>query len=239
MRFPCLDEGSTPSSSTYASPRPVFLPKTGLFLSINEMTEPVRMFWKRDEMQWFVIRVKFTPVERIEQMLREDGIETFVPRRYELRRDAYGRKHRVFKNVLPEFVFVYQTYLYLQSFVKTVQVKHGLSVYFAKLRDGLQNRIMVVPDYQMRPFMKAINEMSERVTFLQPDEVALRRGDRVRVHGGPLDGCVGEVMRVKGKRKKQLVLHIVDFAAISVTTVEPEYLEIIGDDEPPSNPNKP
>jgi len=190
-----------------------------------------RKFWKRDEVQWFVLRVKWVPVERVEQMLHEQSVETFVPRRVELRRDAYGRKHRVLKNVLPEFIFVRQTYEFLQPFIKAVQAKQGWPVYFAKRRDGEQNRILVVPMREMTPFIKAITEMADRVTFLQPDELELKRGDRVKIHGGPLDGCEGEVLKLKGKRKKQLVLRITGFAAISVTTVEPEYVELIKDEE--------
>ena len=56
---------------------------------------------------------------------------------------------------------------------------------------------------------------------------------KVRVDGGtgPLDGQIGEVTRLKGKRKKQLVLRLMDFTAISVTTVEPEYVELVNPEE--------
>jgi transcription antitermination factor NusG len=90
---------------------------------------------------------------------------------------------------------------------------------------------MVVPDRQMNPFIKAVTEMEERITFLQPDELELQKGDTVRVHGGPLDGQIGEIVKLKGKRKKRLVLRLMDFAAISISTVEPEYVELIKPDE--------
>jgi hypothetical protein len=51
------------------------------------------------------------------------------------------------------------------------------------------------------------------------------------VHGGPLDGQIGEIVKLKGKRKKRLVLRLMDFAAISISTVEPEYVELIKPDE--------
>ena len=38
-------------------------------------------------------------------------------------------------------------------------------------------------------------------------------------------------MKLKGKRKKRLVLRLMDFAAISVSTVEPEYVELLTPDE--------
>lgn len=80
------------------------------------MAEEVKRFWKKDDMQWFVLRVKWVPVERLEQLLKDEGAETFVPRRYMLRTDPRGRKHRVLKNVLPELVFVHSTYNFLAAF---------------------------------------------------------------------------------------------------------------------------
>lgn len=195
------------------------------------MAEAEKRFWTKDEMQWFVLRVKWVPVERVEQLLKDEGVETFIPRRYMLRKDPYGRKHRVLKNVLPELVFVHSTYNFLQPFNKRVQTKYGLAVFFCKVRDGEQNHVMVVPERQMAPFIKAVTEMEGRITYLQPDELELQKGDMVRVHGGPLDGFTGEVVRLKGKRKKRLVLRLMDFAAISISTVEPEYVELIKPDE--------
>ena len=191
------------------------------------MAEEDKMFWKRDEMQWFVLRIKWVPVERLEQLLKEAEVETFVPRSYVLKTDPRGRKHRVLKNVLPELVFARQTFEFLQPFTKTMQYKHGLAVSFCKQRRGEHNRVMVVPEREMTPFIKAVTQMSERITYLKPDELELKQGDKVRVHGGPLDGMIGEVTRVKGKRKKQLVLRLQDFAAISISTIEPEYVELV------------
>ena len=44
------------------------------------MAEEGKRFWKKDDMQWFVLRVKWVPVERLEQLLKDEGAETFVPR---------------------------------------------------------------------------------------------------------------------------------------------------------------
>ncbi len=228
--FPCLDEGSTPSISTKTDG--LISSKVGSFwLTWTEMEDENKRFWKKDEMLWFVLRIKWVPVERLEELLKDEGVETFIPRRYMLKTDSKGRKHRVLRNVLPELVFVHNTYEFLQPFTKKMQVKCGLSVFFCKQRAGDHNRVMVVPNREMTPFIKAVTEMEERITYLQPDELELKKGDTVRVHGGPLDGQIGEVTRLKGKRKKQLVLRLMDFTAISVTTVEPEYVELVNPEE--------
>ena len=69
-----------------------------------------KKFWKRDEVQWFVLRLKWKPVEVLEELLKAEGKETFVPRSYVLRTDSRGRKHRVLKNVLPELLFVHASF---------------------------------------------------------------------------------------------------------------------------------
>ena len=191
--------------------------------------EEVRKFWKRDEVQWFVLRLKWKPVEVLEELLKAEGKETFVPRSYVLRTDSHGRKHKVLKNVLPELMFVRASFDFLQPFVRTALYGHGLAVSFCKKREGDANRVMVVPDWQMEPFIAATQKLAERVVYHRAEELVLEKGVRVKLHGGPLDGLTGEVAHLKGKRKKRLVLRLMDFTAISVTTVEPEFIEVLGD----------
>ena len=197
---------------------------TEIFL--REMVEE-KKFWKRDEVQWFVLRLKWKPVEVLEELLKAEGKETFVPRSYVLRTDSRGRKHRVLKNVLPELLFVHASFDFLQPFVRTAFYGHGLTVSFCKKRENEANRVMVVPTWQMEPFIKATQNLSERILYHRADELELEKGVHVKLHGGPLDGLVGEVAHLKGKRKKRLVLRLMDFTAISVTTVEPEFIEVL------------
>ena len=63
-----------------------------------------KKFWKRDEVQWFVLRLKWKPVEVLEELLKAEGKETFVPRSYVLRTDSRGRKHRVLKKRAPGII---------------------------------------------------------------------------------------------------------------------------------------
>ena len=74
--------------------------------------------------------------------------------------------------------------------------------------------------------MQVCLQTQQKVTFYRPEEINLKKGMRVRVHGGVLDSVEGVFLKVAGKRRKQVLVIIPDMLAVSAE-VEPEYLEII------------
>ena len=89
---------------------------------------------------------------------------------------------------------------------------------------------MKVPDGQMNDFIKVAGSYAEDLVYYSPDELDLKKGTRVRVHGGTFDGVEGTLLKVKGKRNKRVVICIKDVTAISVAEFEPELLEILGEE---------
>ncbi len=63
-----------------------------------------------------------------------------------------------------------------------------------------ENQIMVVPEEQMRNFIAVAGNEDEQVLFMSPEEVALSKGDKVRITGGVFEGVEGQLMRVKNSR---------------------------------------
>ena len=79
----------------------------------------------------------------------------------------------------------------------------------------------------MNEFIELAKHYEEELLYFRPEEIHLERGVRVRVIGGPFDGVVGTLMKVKGKRSKRIVVKINDIAAIASAQIDPEYIEIL------------
>ena len=82
--------------------------------------------------------------------------------------------------------------------------------------------------------LAVVEKAGEKITYFNPSEIQLRPGEKIRVNGGLYDGREGIIMRVKGKRKKQLVVSIPGILIASVE-MEPDLVEVVADAPEASN----
>ena len=93
-----------------------------------------------------------------------------------------------------------------------------------KGKDGLE--YLVVPDDQMESFIKVSSQYGENISYYNPDELDLRKGCRVRIHGGKLNGVTGVFMQVQGKRNRRVVVLLEGVMAVAAE-VHPDLIEVI------------
>lgn len=173
--------------------------------------------------QWFVMNAYKSEQKAEEKLSEEGGLEYFIPKQY-VKRKYQGRLKRVLVPVIPNLVFVHARYDEIEEFKRKCPFLH----YATRRIDGA-NRIMKVPDAQMDSFIKVASRYEEDLVYYSPDEIDLKKGTRVKVHGGTFDGVIGTLMKVKGKRNKRVVICIQDVTALSIAEFEPELLEILKD----------
>ena len=90
----------------------------------------------------------------------------------------------------------------------------------------------------MRNFIAVSEQAGENITYYKPDEIQLQVGDKIRVNGGLYDGREGVILRIKGKRRRQLVVSIpgVIYAAVEL---EPDLIELAtSEEQQKSSPEK-
>lgn len=58
---------------------------------------------------------------------------------------------------------------------------------------------LTVPDEQMDSFIQVASRHEEETVYYKPEEIDVRKGTRVCIHGGKFDGVKGVFMRVRGK----------------------------------------
>lgn len=174
--------------------------------------------------QWYVLRAVFKSELRVRDALRRAGFRAYVPMRWEIMVSG-GRKLRRLVPAITELVFVYSTAEAITDFKS-----HCRDTVYWLTRPSLSgNRRyekIVVSEKAMNDFIRITEQTESNVAFFRPEELRLNKGDRIRIHGGVFDGVEGVLLKVKGRREKQLVVEIADIAAVAVT-VQPEVVELM------------
>jgi len=92
--------------------------------------------------------------------------------------------------------------------------------------DG-RNVPIIVPEYQMQPFITVCETHDEKLVYLAPDEINLEKGTPVRIVGSSFDGVEGTFVKVNKRRKKQVVVLVQGVAAVMIAEFSDGYLQVL------------
>ena len=174
------------------------------------------------EVRWYVIGSVTRRRElKIRDELRRDEHECFVPLQYEVRKVG-GQRRRIMVPAVPGLIFLRGT---LEGVKEAIKFRSD-GLYIRKSTFSNKEDYLSVSEHDMRNFIAVSEQAGEKITYYNPDEIHLQVGDKIRVNGGMFDGREGVIMRIKGKRRRQLVVSIpgIVYAAVEL---EPELLELI------------
>ena len=148
----------------------------------------------------------------IKKKLDELGIENFLPQEEQVRETPLGRKTiRVL--LIHGMIFIHTDKATSFSLIND----HGLNIVYLKDIEGRHS--LIVPDKQMHDFMFLLDFSPSGV------EVLNKRGDRVRVIKGPLQGLEGELVRLMGH--KRVVIRLEGVVSIATSYIPGSFLERI------------
>jgi len=166
---------------------------------------------------------------KVRDDMRRRGFNCYVPMRYEVR-NIRGRTDRRLVPAVHELLFVYSTKTEITAYKQGTEG----TLYFKTTGRKGHRELMVVADAEMENFMRLTQHVEEHLTYFRPDEIKLRVGSRIKVHGGVFDGVEGVLMKVPGKRNRQLVVSLTGVATVAVN-MSPEVVEVL--DEPVGKSN--
>lgn len=151
-----------------------------------------------------------------------DGMEiiNFIPMHYVVKRGG-GRVQRKFVPVIRDLIFVFAT----KAEITVLKQRTSYLQYITRPVNG-RNEPIIVPDKQMQQFINITLSENKELIYLQPDEINLVQGTRIRIHGGEFNGYEGVFIKLKGKRNKRVVVDIDNLIALAVE-ISPELIEVI------------
>lgn len=170
--------------------------------------------------RWFVMRAYKCEKQAEEKLSGKDGLEYFIAKHYVVR-VYHGVKSKRLVPVIPSLVFVHARHDQIVDFKKRYNF-----LQFAMWEKSTGQEYIVVPDDQMDSFIKIASQHEKNVTYYKPDEIDLKKGTRVRIHGGELDGVEGTFVRVQGKRNRRVVVLLDGIMAVA-TEMHPDLIEAI------------
>ena len=174
-----------------------------------------------NDKHWYVLRAIFKKEISVRDNLRRAGFLCYVPMTYCLK-TVNGHKVRRLEPAITELVFVYASKDAINDYKQ-----HSKDILYWMTKPSAHDREkIIVPDKAMDNFIRITQQKEQAVTYFRPHELCLGKGDHIMIHGGPFDGVEGVLLKVKGKREKQLFVSIPGIATAAVS-IRPDIVELI------------
>lgn len=171
---------------------------------------------------WFAMSAPYRRELKAKSFLDSLGIECFIPMRYKAVKKRNGTMSRELLPAIHNLIFVH-------TFRHTAQqIKQDLPYlqWLTRHIDG-RNIPITVSDMEMEQFISVTRNYNEHLIYLRPEELDLNNGTPVRILGGPFDGVEGTFMKVKGSRRKRVVVMIKGIVGVAMAEVTPDLLEVL------------
>ena len=203
------------------------------------------------ERNWYAIKVFYNKVFRMEDILSDKDLETYLPvQKIQLK----GREHmlaarrlaqvddyhRRDARYIQEGPVIYERRPLVTSLIFVKASSEEILQVSIRLRDEqIMDRSLgfvyktadwkefaSIPQKQMESFRLVVESGQSGLEFYSADAFELKEGDKVKVLEGPLAGAEGYIKRIKKNRR--LLVCIEGVIAVATSYIPEKYLERIG-----------
>ncbi len=174
-----------------------------------------------DSVYWFVMRDLKRPNAKLPayKRLAEIGFEVFTPMRWHIATRG-GKRTREQVPFLPDLLFVHTERDLLDPIVEETD-----TLQYRYIRGGYR-KPMIIADKEMERFIRAVSSVEAPRYYLPGEITPAMYGHKIRIIGGPLDGCEGQLLKIRGSRVKRLIIEIPGLIVASVE-IAPEYIQML------------
>ena len=169
-----------------------------------------------NKLNWYAAYTRVNQELLIKKKLDELGIENYLPQEEQVRETPLGRK-KIRVVLIHGLIFV------RTDKATSFSLLNDYMLNIVYLKDRENRHSLIIPDKQMEDFMFLLDFSTDGVEVLNKD---LKRGDRVKVVKGPLQGLEGELVRLKGH--KRVIVRLDGVVSIATSYIPGSFLEKIG-----------
>ena len=175
-----------------------------------------------EEKLWYVLRDLKRPNALLPayKQLGEANIEVFTPMKWQVSIKD-GKRIRKQVPFIQDLLFAYE---FKQILDPIITYTDTLQYRFQK--GGGYQKPMTVPTADMERFIKAVQSTAQPQYYLPGEITPAMCGQTVHIVGGILDGYEGKLLKVKGTRKKRLIVSLPNLLATAVE-VESDYIQFV------------
>lgn len=171
---------------------------------------------------WFAMRdlTRANALNPAYLRLGEAGFRVFTPMVWKVFGNGSHKQRRLVP-AIHDLLFVRSERRLLDPLVETIP-----TLQYRYVKGGTYCQAMTVPDSDMDRFIHAV-EQSDEPRYFMPGEIRPEMiGRRVRIIGGPLNGFEGNLLSIRGMRKRRLLIDIPDMLTAAVEVL-PDYIEFL------------
>lgn len=185
---------------------------------MNEGNNPQPSITTTPLLHWYALRVTYSRELAFKEYLDKENIECFIPMHYEYI-VKNGRRMRKLVPAVHNLVFVRSTRKYIDELKNTP----GMNIPIRYLMNRETRQPIVIPDIQMRSFILVAGTYDEAIVYIEPEELKLVKGTKVRITGGVFEGAIGEFVRLRHDRR--VVVSIEGVMAVATTFIHSSLIE--------------
>lgn len=155
-----------------------------------------------------------------ERLMEEKCMEYFIPKKYAIR-TYHGIKSKRLVPIIPDIIFVRANKSQILDFKNKCSI-----LQFVTWKKSTGTEYITVPDEQMDNFIKVVSQYDEDLVYFNPEEINLKKGTHIMIHGGKFDKVKGTFLKVKGKRNRRIVVLLDGIIAVAAE-VSPDLIEVL------------
>ena len=173
-----------------------------------------------DMNQWYALRATYSRELKVQDLLNERGVRTFIPMMWR-KRTVAGKQEKKLVPAVSNLCFVYWTKAEIDEFIRSFGEATPVHYYW----DRTTQSPLTVPDKPMQDFIKVSSSLDEDLIYLTEISDKLREGQMVKVRSGSFAGVTGKIVRIRKSRR--ILVELPGSLAVASTYVSPENVEIV------------
>ena len=172
-----------------------------------------------DEKSWFIAFVGTRAEKAVRDKLLKLGYEAFAATQWELHVWKNGRRKKIERPVITQFVFVHVTEAQRKELVELPEIHYFLTDKASSTNEFGRHSLATVPQSQMEVLMAMLADSDSRVQFAT---TGFTIGEEVRILGWG-DNITGTIVRLHGDKARYIGLRI-PFLGCAYVEINPKLL---------------
>lgn len=173
---------------------------------------------EESELKWFALKVFYNKVYELENMFKEDGVESYIPET-SVTVERNGNRKTVKLPLISSLIFIHTTTGKALALREKLEGK--AMIYSTRVRTQLTP--VAIPDKEMNIFMLVTSSGESGVEYIGEDNPRYHKGDLVRVIDGPFKGSEGHIVRIKDNHR--LVVTVKGLCAVATSYIPRCFLQ--------------
>lgn len=163
---------------------------------------------------WYALRVTYNREMVVKKYCDANQIINFIPLEHRVQ-ERDGVKIKKLQPVIRNLIFLKADRPSINELKQRFPIRY--------IMDKGTGHPVIVPEKQMLHFIAVAGNYDQQVVFLDPDELKIKVGNRVRVKAGVFKGVEGILVRVRNN--KRVVVQIEGLVVVATHYIHPSLLE--------------